>query len=368
MKEERGKIIHGKQGKRSSHTAAFSRFLMIFVMFVILMGCSTKNSVTESNSIPTQLSQSIAEGENLEQLPTVTARPSSTPLPSATANQTQTAIFQSNSSTHFAEQTRIAQYPRICTDRYAPLQYSPDKFWLEELCYSEADQDLILTLSNKATQVLWKLNYRDYVDFMPDGGMSVVYWSNDGRYAYFNSYLATSGGYCYMSGNVLNHGTGLFRLDLDTGNTNAILPWKENSAGYSFSFSPTGRRLVYEAFSLGVKVLDLKSGQVINISSAAEFSEVGGYLWSADGLQVVYSTVLSVVDGMGNYSIRIADSQSGTERILLESTEDCFAARAWTEDNIITIESYDKNYNRTLIEYDLNSKKIIREATATPRP
>jgi len=60
------------------------------------------------------------------------------------------------------------------------------------------------------------------------------------------------------------------------------------------------------------------------------------------------------------------DAQSGSERILLESPDNCFAARSWSDNNILIIESYDKNYDRTLVEYDLNSNKIVSEATATP--
>jgi hypothetical protein len=67
-------------------------------------------------------------------------------------------------------------------------------------------------------------------------------------------------------------------------------------------------------------------------------------------------------------SLRLVNALSGSEQILLESADNCFAARLWSEDDILTIENYGTNNNRTLIELDLNSNKIIREVTATPFP
>ena len=87
-------------------------------------------------------------------------------------------------------------------------------------------------------------------------------------------------------------------------------------------------------------------------------------MWSPDGLELVYSTVLyNEISEPIAYSFRLVDAQSGNERILLESPENCFAAKSWTEDNILTLE---KNYGEALIEFDLNSNKIISEIATTP--
>jgi hypothetical protein len=140
-----------------------------------------------------------------------------------------------------------SQFPRICDGYYSPSNFSPSGLWMAELCYSENDKDLILTLSNRETEVLWKLLYRDHIpqmDFIPDGGMSVAYWSDDGRYAYFYSYPNTSGGGCFVPNSF--GGWGLFRLELKTGNVVSILPIGDNEfTWYGFSFSPTYKHLVY---------------------------------------------------------------------------------------------------------------------------
>jgi WD40 repeat protein len=238
---------------------------------------------------------------------------------------------------------------------------------MEELCYSINDRDLVLTLSNNENQILWKLLYQDYIpamDSVPDGGMAVVRWSNDERYAYFFSFLNSSGGECFYDGG--DRGFGLFRVDLMIGEITTVLPPSNSFWWYGFSFSPTDRRLVYGARAQDLKILDMTTGQLIRILSANGFDVGGGFLWSSDGLKLIYSTVKSWDQGEKfNYSLRLVDVQSGSEQILLESQDACYEAVAWTESNTLILE---KNYNEALFEFDLTSNKIIGEVTATPFP
>ena len=111
----------------------------------------------------------------------------------------------------------------------------------------------------------------------------------------------------------------------------------------------------------------MTTGQLINIASINNFDQSGGYTWSPEGLKLAYSTALDINNGENvEYTLRLADALIGSEQILLESPENCFNVRSWSDSNILTIESYDKNYNQTLVEYDLNSNKIISGATSTP--
>jgi hypothetical protein len=347
-------------------TITFYHRVLVFVVLLLVTGCGTTTSVSNPASITPQFTQLVSDVNDLASTSTITVGQTFTPLPSATPNQTQIVQADNISSTISVAQTSASQFPRICKDSYYRQGYSPDGLWLVELCYSENDHDLIMTLSSRETQVLWKLLYQKYIpkmDFVPDGGMSVVRWSNDGKYAYFTAFLGGDGGECFY-GNQLETGTGLFRLDLKTGLTTVILPPNDRYFWYSFSISPTDRRLVYGVHSLNLKILDITTGQLVDVVHKSDFSEGGGYIWSPDGLQFVYATVTS--DDQGErfgYSLRLVDAKSGSEQILLESTEDCFAARSWKENNILTLE---KNFNKTLIEYDLKSNTIISENTMTP--
>ena len=338
----------------------FHRLASISIFVVFLVSCDTASSITP------HFSQPESTVEHIKSPSTMTVLPTSPSILSVTPNITQTAFAQDMVSAQLAEQTLVAQYPSVCKDLYAPREFSPDDLWIVELCYSEDDKDLILTLSNKETRVLWKLFYRDYLfdpGLVPDGSMSIVHWSSDGTYVYFNSFVHSSGRECFDTGGAANAGMGLFRLDLATGITKTILPVRDNYGWYRFSFSPTGRRLVYGASGRELKVLDIKTGQLININSASNSRDSGGYTWSPDGLKLVYVTRKSANQGeIFINSLRLVDAKSGNEQIILESTEDCFAATSWTEDNILILE---KNYGESLIEFDLDSNQIISETATT---
>jgi hypothetical protein len=333
------------------------RKLIGFVILIPLVACST----TVSTPIAPQPSQPIPEvNESLKQPLTITAFPTVTRFPTSTPNQTQTSIAQAFVSTRTAEEKLMSQYPRICNTVHPLLKYSPNELWMEESCYSDVDQGVILTISNKDTQVIWKLTYKDYVQPLassPNGGLAVIRWTSNGQYAYFASLTGGEGGECFVGW--LDSGRGLFRLDLQTGNTSAILPLFDDFGWYGFSFSPTDRRLVYGARSRDLQILDITTGQLINIASVNGFEQSGGYTWSPDGLKLAYSTVLDINNGENfKYTLQLADAQTGSDQILLESSENCFNVRSWSDSNILTIES--------LVEYDLNSNKIISGATSTP--
>ena len=352
--------------------AIFHRLLSTFIFVVFLVSC---NIASETTPITPPLSAVTSNVGDAETSSMPTRAISITPAPSVTPNQTHASINQTAmvaTQSVFMLQTKIAQFPHICTDNYVypefPGRFSPNGSWLEELCYSEGDQDLILTISNKDTRIVWKLIYKDFIHyngFPPDGGMLVVHWTGDGNYAYFMSYTAGDGGECFVNG--YDSGRGLFRLDLQSGETTTILPPNmEDFLWYGFSFSPTDRRLLYGVRARDLKILDITTGQEISIIHAKKLNQTGGYIWSHDGLELAYSGVIYNLDeGTTNYSLRLADVQSGVERILIESNSECYVVRAWNENRSLLVERYDENYNSTLITYDLDSN-VISESIAMP--
>jgi hypothetical protein len=135
---------------------------------------------------------------------TFTEVPTSASTPLFTFTNTVTPVFAetlrptlpvAEQASISALETKVSEYPSICKNTL-PYYFSPNELWREEFCVSEIDKKLVLTISNRETKVLWRMIYRDYVpksDFLPDGEMSVSRWSNDGKYAYFNSYSNGSG-------------------------------------------------------------------------------------------------------------------------------------------------------------------------------
>ena len=295
----------------------FHRFVSPCIFVMLLVGCDTTNSTSKPTSITPHFSQSIM-------------------------------------------QTETAQSPSVCKDIYSYPRYSPDGLWLEKLCYSELDHSLIMTLSNSESQVLWKLLYQDYIphiDFVPDdGGIAVVHWSNDGRYAYFSSYSNGSGGGCFVPNS--HEGWGLFRLDLKTGNIKTILPLVDTKmVWYGFSFSPTDRQLVYGVGAKNFIILDMITGESLNINHEKDFDDGGGFIWTQNGLEFVYSTG-TFTSKSEIYSLRLVNVRTGSEQILLEANNSCYLATEWKDNNTVLIEQNGLYSQKTTLEYDLKTNAV----------
>ncbi|MFT3892116.1 MAG: hypothetical protein QM730_10825 [Anaerolineales bacterium] len=332
---------------------------VIFLCLVITSFALTAGIVSCLSSQATALPQPSVTHTVIELL---------TSTPSITATPKWTGNYDDDIATVAAAQTHAANFPRIC-DEYYPHEYSPNGLWLVEMCGSQADNDLILAFSNRETRALWKLLYHDYIPnlgYSPDGGLEVIHWSQDGKYAYFYSHGGGDGGECFYGE---DSGFGLFRLDLQAGQVTTILPTNEDFWWYGFSVSPVDNYIVYGKRAYDWHILDIESGELIRVNSPKAYDEDGGgFVWSPDGLEFVYSAVVSYPPSnreSDTYFLRWVDTQSGNERVLLEAKTDCFLAVDWNEDNILTVEDYGRSYEPTLIEIDLNSK-IVTNATATP--
>ena len=346
---------------------ALKKLSLLFIAVVLLNACTT----AEPLNYPTTISSLFITATEA-----ATQKPSSTPSVTPTINLTSTVIYQKDltafanaNATYSMQETLVPRFTRICENLYGPREISPNGLWLVEYCYSPSDQDLTMTFSKKDTLIVWKLSYQDYIpqmDFVPDGGLSVVHWSKDERYVYVLSHLGGDGGECFYKPR--ERGSGLFRLDLKSGWITTILRPNSEFWWYSFSFSPTDRRLVYGEQARDLKFLDLTNSEISQIISEESNYETGGYLWSSDGLQLAYSVLARNEQGEGeNYSLRLADVQTGSERILLNSPDNCFSAISWASDSILIIERQGRD-GRAIIHYDLSKNNIVSESPVTPYP
>lgn len=319
------------------------------VIFLFLFACS-----------PAQTKATTNPNEIVDITPQILM----SPTPTIAATPTLSGNYDEMIATVSALQTQAAYFPRIC-DGYSPDRYSPNGLWLEEICYSEEDRDLVLTISNKETKALWKLLYHDYIpqlDFSPDGGMAVSHWSKDGRYAYFFSSLGGDGNYCFVKG--WDRGMGLFRLNLQTGAVSVILPPNNTYWWYDFSFSPTDKRLVYGEQAKHFHILDMTTGKLTNVEHIKEVYEGGGVVWSSDGLQFVYSTIFNDYNNNKfETSVRLVDARTGKEQIILETLNDCYSVKEWKSDTTLLIES---DAEKTLFDFDLKSKTVVNKNHINP--
>ncbi len=262
-------------------------------------------------------------------------------------------------------QTKVAKFPRLCPE-YTPYfaewkkSISPDGLWITELCIGSEYDGKSLTFSNKKTHTMWTIKYRDHVtpNVDADGTMTITHWSRDSRYVYFHTTLGGSAVSCFYSG--FDSGVGLFQLNLKTGEVEEVLPLiKDNVVHYQFSFSPSGERLLYGVQELGLSVFDLTTGKNINVIHKEDFEVKGGYIWSPDSSQFVYSTEKS--DGLEEYkaTLRLVDIETGKERILLEADKNCYWAEKWGDNDILFVHYFTEKGEPDIMQYDLNSNTII---------
>lgn len=317
--------------------------ILLFIFILILSACASPQ-VTEETDCCLAMDFTLPAPTEIQ-----------TPVP--TPNQTQTAQVDER----LVFQTLVAEYPSICNAHYSH-SFSPDGLWMSEFCETGIENRQVLIVSNRETKTLWKMFYLDYVPNSDDGMMSIQHWSNDGKYAYFSSYPTGSGGVCFTRYGY-QEAWRLFRLNLQTGHINEILPVVVYDY-YGFSFSPIDSYLVYGLSSGSLTILDIATGESINVTSEKDFSFRGGYIWSQDGLTFIYSTVIYSSDySKQDSTIRLVDAKTGMEQVILESSQDCLHVVEWVDTNIIKIQT---NYYESLIEFDLNTNTILSETPINP--
>lgn len=329
-----------------------NRKILLFIFILIVSACTSPQVTEETDCcLPVDFTAPV---------------PTETPMPTATEKFYPT-LSPEEQAEIYAYETMIAQYPNICKNPHPYPKFSPNNLWLEEFCVPRLEDKVALILSNKETQGLWKIFYSDYIpytDIVPDGELAVAHWSKDGKYAYFNSYSNGSGGECFVLGN--DGGWGLFRLDLQTGDITTILPVIDPSVWYMFSFSPTDKRLVYRESKMDFTILDITTGDTIKINPNKDFDDAGGFKWSEDGLRFLYSTATYTNDSTTfsvRYALHLVDAKTGIEKTILDSPRDCFQVVEWFDTDILKIH---KNYNESIIEFDLNTNTILSETPINP--
>jgi hypothetical protein len=226
---------------------------------------------------------------------------------------------------------------------------SPDGQWLAyHECY---DPDPTLVVLNKTGSKVWNLHYLDYTNHPEDGLISLETWSSDSRYAYFytSGYFDPIG--CYYN----NGGFGLFRLDVQTGETATILPLRPDGYAYIWSFSSTGRMLLYQSIGSSLQFLDLKTGATTQLQPLPDHTDFGGFRWSPDGLSVAFTLMKQAPDGAGTYYLNLIDVNSASLRTLMTSQPDqCLAASFWLNENSLVVYSVFISSDDTGTEYEVN--------------
>jgi hypothetical protein len=199
-----------------------------------------------------------------------------------------------------------------------------------------------------------------------------LHWSSDGDYLYFSTGYELDGG----CGPIFGDFNGLFRVNLVTGSVHAVLPPLDVGDGlYTYSISPTGRRLAYvHSFSgdnsLLAQIQDLKTGDVQSVELGSAFEEAGGFIWSPDGTKLLVQMRHREDPNpprcfADKTTVILVDALNKTHEVLFGDYPGDLRVQRWSEDNELRYWTAEDNLVRS---YDLDTASYRLVGTATPFP
>ena len=328
--------------------------LAMFFLIFVLVSCGSAQPTSHPTAIPTIF---FADTFTPQPTPTITLTVTAsttptpsityTPLPSATMDLTRAAFDAYHAPTEAAEATSVplteearattnAAFPEACGYQYPSV--SPDGNWLADDC-----GEFHVVSRNGQKKIV--ITHKELAP--PDTYVSDVipyYWSKDSQNLYFTPR------FCCADTDANGWGGPLYRLDLRSSK------WAKMIGGGFFnyySFSPTGRRLLYIPHDQGsgppveLHIIDLKSGadQKLNLNS---FEQAGWVLWKPDGTSFVISgQVGNFYEENRQFALLLVslDDLSITELVSLGKHNELYATD-WSNDDVLTISdcNYDGGY------------------------
>ena len=259
-------------------------------------------------------------------------------------------------------------HTQMCGFQLGGVFVSPNGKWIATDCRFDADSFRVFETSGNP---VWEIPYSAIFEYYPDflGSVRVLHWSADGNYLYFVNNA------CCPHTDTMSNGDALYRLNLQTGDWNLVIPGNFNY----YSFSPTERHLVYilndQANAndvVHVHVVDLVSEKE-EIIDAGNFEQAGQAFWKHDGQQFALTAQTgNIYDENRRFSLIVLNLQNRVSRTIILDSAESLTLIDWSTDNILTIRTvkimeyagYYVNYFGTLY-YDLNVDQFI---SLTPTP
>jgi len=314
------------------------KFFVTITVFLMIVSTTSCGAVTP---VPTPIN-----------IPTKTSIPTSTKTPVPTITNTPTLVA----------------YPVYGYD----VLPSPDG--TKKAIY-DAHLGNTFEVIDKNGNILWSITYdmNKFNDEGYQGGLAEAwykpfYWSKDGRFLYYTCFhgqeIDTSGKFW---GNEFIDGCGVFRLNLETGETIDILPEIYPGNGYyAFSISHDENFLVYTYQNdspVQIKLLDLNTGEErILLTASKDVLETGRYSWSPQGDKLIFMTLTMSEDEKRLYSIFILDLNSLETRLLIKDIDTRIRFLSWNEQDTI---SYDPDDSSDIWQLSIESGTFV---FVTPTP
>jgi hypothetical protein len=226
----------------------------------------------------------------------------------------------------------------------------------------------------------WTIPHTQFYWTNRPGALLTTYrWSVDGKYLYllWHYYPGPDGGDAtiYFS---ITEDVALFRLHLDTGIFESVLPYAEQS--YAFSLSPDNRYLAYRNpdEQTAIRIREIDTNREIRKDLYGDYVLTGAFVWRADSQAVFFASAMKGWEegkaGTSIFSIAVRDM---TMRMLLYNDKrilipfpcrDNRTLYSWSGDNYLCITSLDENSDAALQNFLLNVRtgEVVPAPTRTP--
>jgi Tol biopolymer transport system component len=246
---------------------------------------------------------------------------------------------------------------------------SPDGNWFAASCGSWMQSQKMVVQNSKGRK--YELNF-DYLRVEIDrqdevGWVYPEHWSTDGQFLYFSigMYIEAYGvNQCYTHG----IDSGVFRLNLDTGNVETIIGLEDTYRYFLASFAPNDRFIATDID--GVTLFDLSGDSTKLLNGYPGMS----FAWSGDGSKLAYSVATCSAEKMeaDTSSIFIYDTETGVTKKVLSVDGSVLYVRDWMDNEYIQFDRVtivDFNDTSTSYLYDIVEDEYgIVTSTPTPTP
>jgi hypothetical protein len=254
---------------------------------------------------------------------------------------------------------------------------SPDNNWLAQDC----GYDGVYRVSNRDGSVQWSITRLEAFgpadEFNPKnlGSIQPIHWSSDSQIIYFETEecCGGDGANMYEIFGMPLLAYPIYRLNVQNGIWTKIVP----DQNY-YSFSPTGRRLVFfnrsnwneENSFVNINIMDLKTGQVIQ-KSLEQYPAAAYVVWSRDGKRLAFTAIQRVFDWT-NFSLTLFEMEGDTGNLsalhTFEASTLIYSPISWSDDNVITIQIIKAYSNNEVAGYQYFNSGTNLFVSPTPTP
>ncbi len=225
----------------------------------------------------------------------------------------------------------------------------------------------------------WTISHRDFSwSNRPDAYLSVRWWTQDGNFVYLVPVISQSGcGYSPQA--YFLDGETLYRLNLNSGEFEVVLPSLTGS--YAYSLSPNGKYLAYsmtdEPRLIHIRNFANNSEQQITLDGDYVLS--GAFVWEVNSQELIFAAARNGWDigeaGTSIFRLNVPNMELHTlvfndPRLLVPSPHWDGEKYVWINENIIYLTSLNDRAEYFLSEFTLGiwSGDIINFPTPTLWP